>query len=477
MYSFYETIKNEVDLQDLVDYLNNPLEKLKLLQIKLQEYKAQHNSENKIEIEELIRETDKLEKSLFPDLINNYCKLSLEFRNNTVIKEGKDKQGKTINYTSKDLLLKNIAKLIEHINLLDEKFYKYFSFEFLVNSRIISDLGYQENYIDKNYEPVVLKNQYVFSKDDAKKIIDKQLGKNIEDSKNERIAHNNVQNVEDKKPEVVEQDQKKLLVEATLDFIEQPEIQNKPKPNTAVLLQPKVEDVDNTDIIFEKKNQPVVEQTLPEDNKEASSGGSFSLIELILALGMVSMLGIGVSAAYNKTTEGATEYEQKIQQERLINQIKEQNKDEAKQEVKTTQDVLKELSENRDKNKFMYEVSDDTYKKAAILMNQMIDWRKLSEKYPDNDKISFNALNGFQVDRGQVLASPRDMIDNGKAFRIDIIDNKAQLKISNISANECKYNTFKLSGQYDMQANDKTVNVENMNSVCEVENKLTIRER
>lgn len=466
MYSFYETIKNEVDLQDLVEYLNDPLEKLKLLQIKLQEYKEQNNSDNKIEIEELIRETDKLEKTLFPELINNYCKLSLEFRNNTVIKESKDKQGNIIGYTSKDLLLKNIAKLIEHINLLDEKFYKYFSFEFLVNSRIISELGYQENYIDEKYQPVVLKNQYVFSQQDAKKIIDKQLYKN--NSKND-ITHNK------KAEEVVEQTYTNNVEDSTKQDISITDTENKPKINTAALLQPKIEINDPTEIILEKKPQPIVEETL-EDNTGTSSG-SFSLLEITLALSMIAIVGVGVSAVYNKTTEGAQEYEQKIQQERLISQIKEQNKNEVKEQTKSTQEVLQELAANKEKNKFMYEVSDDTYKKAAILMNQMIDWRKLSEKYPDNDKISFNALNGFQVDRGQVLVSPRDMIDNGKAYRIDVIDGKAQLKMSNISQNECKYNTFKLSGQYEIKANDKLVNVDNMNSVCETENKLSISEK
>lgn len=57
----------------------------------------------------LFRESIKITEVLFPDLINNYCKLSLEFRNKNIIKESKDKNGNIVLLTSKDLLLKNTS--------------------------------------------------------------------------------------------------------------------------------------------------------------------------------------------------------------------------------------------------------------------------------------------------------------------------------------------------------------------------------
>lgn len=174
MYLFYEEIKKEIDLQDLVSYLEDPLKRLKVLELKIEEYATENK--NHEDILRLTEEINKLTKVLFPDLIHNYCKLSLEFRNKNVIKQIKN-NNHTIGLTSKDLLLKNIAKLIEHIQLMEDKFYKCFSFDFLVDSRVISELGFQKNYLDEVKELVVLENKYVFSKTDADKSIEKTLNK------------------------------------------------------------------------------------------------------------------------------------------------------------------------------------------------------------------------------------------------------------------------------------------------------------
>lgn len=113
MYSFYEDIKKEIDLQDLSEYVFNPLNRLKLLELKLNEYK-------------------KVEKKNI-EIVNS---------NNELTK-----------LTSKDLLLNNVAKLIEHIQIIEDKYYSIFSFEILVNRRIISELGFQDDFINaKNNE-------------------------------------------------------------------------------------------------------------------------------------------------------------------------------------------------------------------------------------------------------------------------------------------------------------------------------------
>ena len=173
MYTFYENIKKEVDLQDLVQYLHEPLKRLKVVQLKLEEYKSQ--KEHIIEIQKLLKESNKLTEELFPKIMSNYSNLSLEFRNEIKIKKIQDNNGKIIHLSAKDLLLSNVSKLIEHIYIIEEQYNQYFSFNFLINNNIASTLGFKENDNPENYNPIILENKYVFSKEDSNKMMKKKL--------------------------------------------------------------------------------------------------------------------------------------------------------------------------------------------------------------------------------------------------------------------------------------------------------------
>lgn len=173
MYTFYENIKKEVDLQDLVQYLHEPLKRLKVVQLKLEEYKSQ--KEHIIEIQQLLKESNKLTEELFPKIMSNYSNLSLEFRNEIKIKKIQDNNGKIIHLSAKDLLLSNVSKLIEHIYIIEEQYNQYFSFNFLINNNIASTLGFKENDNPENYNPIILENKYVFSKEDSNKMMKKKL--------------------------------------------------------------------------------------------------------------------------------------------------------------------------------------------------------------------------------------------------------------------------------------------------------------
>lgn len=457
MYSFYETIKNEVDLQDLAEYLNDSLEKLKLLQIKLEEYKSQNIQDNKIEIEELIRETNKLEKNLFPDLINNYCKLSLEFRNNNVIKQEKDKYGNKITYTSKDLLLKNMAKLIEHINLLDDKFYTYFSFDFLVNSRIISDLGYQENFIDDNEkDSVILKNKYVFSKEDARKIIDKQLGFKIKkERKNLERTYNNVTTKTQLKKQNTEDDIDQIFIK---------------KENN------KKEETNNQDLEKEKSDDKI---------NHVTSGGS-NLVEIMLVVGLMTIAVMLIFTVYGKVSVQHKKHiemqnEKQIafeQQKEKIRQLQSQSNDMAVSNIMSSNQILQELDANKERNGITYQKGiDKSYKEVAKLMSKSIEWKKAN----NTDINELNYLNlikdGYTLNEGYTLGDNKNVLFNNQIYTLNMQNDKVEVKVSNIFKNECQYMGIKLSNEYEIKANDKTITPENTKEVCELTNTMYIVEK
>ncbi len=189
MYQFYDKILNEVDLQDLAE----PLNRLSLLIDKLEQ--MINSKKNGITATELLLETKRITDKILPELIDNYCNLSLDFRNNVIIKQYINKAGIEKKLTSKDLLLKNTSKIIEHIQLLEEKFYKEYSFEFLVNSRIISELGFQSSFIEEDKESIELENKYTFNTNDSQKLINEELSKNGKENFFKKIENKNQTNV------------------------------------------------------------------------------------------------------------------------------------------------------------------------------------------------------------------------------------------------------------------------------------------
>lgn len=435
MYEFYETIKKQVDLQDLVEYLNDPLEKLKLLQVKLQDYKSQNLQEHKIEIEELIRETDKLEKSLFPDLINNYCKLSLEFRNNHVIKEGKNKDGNNVTYTSKDLLLKNMAKLIEHIDILDEKFYEYFSFDFLVNSRVISELGYQESFLD-NHEKnsVVLTNQYVFSKEDAKKIIDQQLI-------NTKIKSNPIYT-------------KKI---------------NEEQAYTGTKLQLTKQD-ENEHIleIFNKRQIEEDSELIPEGNETSVENqgdemhfplGSISLMGIMMVVGFIIMALLGGIAVYGKVKANQEKTIAIEQQKEKIQQIEQQSKE------------IQQLNANQEKNNIAYNQSiDDSYKEMLNIMSK-------NEQFKQLNKSNKDMLQMINVTRNKNIVNGHSQFNDFHPYNVNVKNDKLEIEMSNVFKNQCQYMAIKLSYTYEVKVNNKLLTPDNMKEVCGLTNVVTVLEK
>lgn len=448
MYSFYEQIKKEVDLQDLVQYLHHPLEKLKLLQIKLEDYKGKPTYETKIEIEELIRETNKLENSVFPDLFDNYCKLSLEFRNQKVIKQVKDSQENIQDLTSKEILLNNVAKLIEYIEVLDDRFYTYFSFEFLVNSRIISNLGYQENYIDKKKESIVLKNQYVFSHEDARKISAEKL--NIH--KNKLISDPNVNILTDNK-------------------ITEP--QNNITLTTQIALKPViVEAEEKFEEIFNKKsnienseikiNSDIQENRQNIDTVTSTENPGQSVFLFFFVIFLFACMFVTLP------TKNGNEDLSFTQRPDTFNVDKNHYNNPQEDHI----NIIKDKEFNR------------PYKKITETMNKSIEWRDMATNNKTNNQLNYLELikNGFSLEPYSIIKSSNQIVhqepsDVAQTYTLNMFENKIELSITNIKKSECNYIQNKLISQYNLQINKTLVNHNNHETECGILNTVNISEK
>ncbi len=69
------------------------------------------------------------------------------------------------------------------------------------------------------------------------------------------------------------------------------------------------------------------------------------------------------------------------------------------------------------------------------------------------------------------------MIYESKAYHIDVVTDKAQVKISNVFKDECQYMGVKFGTQFDIKVNDKDMTIDNIKAVCELNNQITVLEK
>lgn len=161
-YTFIEKAQQEADLQDVVKYLQEPLKTIEELFYKFPKLsiasKVDHTNQD------LYQECERILNYHLPNLINNYCSFSMKYRNEHIIKT-ESKNGQTEKYTAKTLLLNDLAKIIEEINIIENKFNDINKMDFLVTNRMIAPLGQQPTFIAPEYETekVALKNQFNYS--------------------------------------------------------------------------------------------------------------------------------------------------------------------------------------------------------------------------------------------------------------------------------------------------------------------------
>lgn len=161
-YNFLDKAQQEADLQDVVNYLQAPLKVIDDLFYKFPKLslasKVDHSNQD------LYQECERILNYHLPNLINNYCSFSMKYRNEHIIKT-ENKNGCIEKYTAKTLLLNDLAKIIEEINIIETKFNDINKMDFLVTNRMISNLGQQTNLIAPEYETekVKLQNQFNYS--------------------------------------------------------------------------------------------------------------------------------------------------------------------------------------------------------------------------------------------------------------------------------------------------------------------------
>lgn len=168
-------IKEEPDLQDILDYLKKPL--LSVEQIKDKYELLSIEMKNNLNNKEILFKLDNVISKHLVKMLNNYCSLSLKYRNENIVKNS-IVNGVIVNYTAKELLLENLVKIIEEINILEESFNENNKFNFLVNNKLISQLGYQPTYINGEItkpSSMVLENKFNYEDFSSKQIVKENI--------------------------------------------------------------------------------------------------------------------------------------------------------------------------------------------------------------------------------------------------------------------------------------------------------------
>ena len=135
-YDFLKKAQLEPDLNDFCEYLKKPLLILEEIQthyknLQLTKKVDPNNLETYHKVDVI------LEKHL-PEMVDTYCEFSFDFRNNKNL----DMQGYS-SLTAKELLLKNLAKVIEEIEIIEKDFNKNNSFNAVVQNKILETYGHK----------------------------------------------------------------------------------------------------------------------------------------------------------------------------------------------------------------------------------------------------------------------------------------------------------------------------------------------
>lgn len=159
-FQFYNQLVIQPDVQEIVQDLLPPIKTLENLADKLKNL-----SQDDVKSAAFVDVATKVERLInkhFPNLVHDYCKLSLEYRNTAIIKR-ETSNGQQHEYTARDILLKNLSKLIEEIHVVENNFNENYSHKLLVQNRVVNDLGVQKNLLEietENVKSVSLKNNF-----------------------------------------------------------------------------------------------------------------------------------------------------------------------------------------------------------------------------------------------------------------------------------------------------------------------------
>jgi hypothetical protein len=135
-YSFLKKAKAQPDLSDFCEYVNKPL---MILEDILQRYEdLQLAKKVTTENLEIYHKCDSILQKHLPEMVDNFCNFSFEYRNSEKISIDD-----SIALTAKEILLKNLAKIIEEVKLIEKDFNRNNSFQTIVQTKLLSNYGFQ----------------------------------------------------------------------------------------------------------------------------------------------------------------------------------------------------------------------------------------------------------------------------------------------------------------------------------------------
>ena len=174
-YDFLLKARSNPDLQDFCDYLAKPLQTLEDLEYRYKNLPL----DIKVKSENMMinLKIDKIVNKYLPNMVNNYCDFSFKYRNENFVKAVNNKDGEK-SYTAKEVLLQNLSKLLEEINVLEEEFNGNNKFQLLVQEKILTNLGYATD-LDESPSKIVLENKFKHKAEDIFKKPTKKSPKEI----------------------------------------------------------------------------------------------------------------------------------------------------------------------------------------------------------------------------------------------------------------------------------------------------------
>jgi hypothetical protein len=134
-YEFLNKAQSQPDLVDFCEYIKKPLSILNDINYRYKELQLTKRVEPE-NLETYYKVDVILEKHL-PEMVDNFCNFSFDYRNSKNIDIG------DICITPKELLLKNLAKIIEEVQIIETDFNRNNSFHAVVQNKFLNNYGYQ----------------------------------------------------------------------------------------------------------------------------------------------------------------------------------------------------------------------------------------------------------------------------------------------------------------------------------------------
>jgi Tfp pilus assembly major pilin PilA len=137
---------------------------------------------------------DKIINQYLPNMVDNFCSFSFDYRNQEIVKTDNTKNGE-VKYTAKDMMLLNLSKLIQEIKQIEKEFNEQNKFSLLVQEKLMTNLGYELEFdLDKTVKLPELKNQFNYEifKKDKKKIVKNPIKEKKTDELDEIFSNHEV---------------------------------------------------------------------------------------------------------------------------------------------------------------------------------------------------------------------------------------------------------------------------------------------